>query len=514
MRNKRPLTPGFLNRIDKYLLTHKPEVWSARTHLVVYYGVLFIAVLTALSFAIPDDPRSSSPMFYWIGFVVIISIIALTLWLIYLLRFNVFKRFGNIAPLSRLTTFVLYFISIVIIVVFPLVMPLVESFRANKAYGDNEVTNDINNINIKICQLEYDSLPHTLKMDTLLVVDTLQQYRTMPQEEEEVTTDTTALPLSAYNNHSYRLVDTASLHNTLNGADSSLKLNDSMYVLLNSRNYIFISSYNNRLRDSAIASYSNFDLYNLIIRNYKAPADRRTIRSELYALLNKYKLEEETSYRYQFGYSDENEDRSYYEKIMKKYEVNQINRNINNVTERKYRWHEDNREFVIRFCYYATLIVTLLVFAFRHSTKKAFFLSLLAAIILAILTALFQAYFTTSHYSDYLWMIGYTLLFFIVSLLSFRSKVRYTVVGIGINLFVFVVAFLLTCIVNGYYAIVYYDTDDQPASYVINAGKYIDYETMHRHMLYAEIGGSILLLVLLATYIPRVYRQWYALPEE
>ena len=518
--HKRPLTPGFLNRFDKYLLTNQPEVWSARTHLVVYYGVLFAAALAVLSFVIPDDPRGSSPMFYWIGFVVIISIIALTVWLIYLLRFNVFKRYGNITPLSRLRTFVLYFIAIGIIVLFPLIMPVVESVRANNAYSDNEVINDINAINIKICQLEYDSLPHDLKQDTILVVSGLPQYRTMPEDEDDTVPDTVTVT-GSYPAYTYRRVDTASLHQTLAGADSSARLNDSMYVLLNSRNYTFIHSYNSssfyRQPDAYTVSwqpevYANFYLYNHLIRNFKAPADRREVRTGLYALLNKYKLVDETAYAY--GYDGYNEGRDNYDKIMKKYELSQINRNIDNVTERKYRWRDDTLDFVVRFCYYATLILTLLIFAYRHSTQKAFFLSLLAAVILTILTSLFEAYFSGQHASGYIWLIVYTLLFFIISLFSFRSKIRYTVVGIGINLFVFVVAFFPSSVVAYYYALAYDDMNNQTAKNVDRPTNFIDYETMHRAMLYAEIGGSLLLLLLLATYIQKVYRKWYALPEE
>src|SRR5215218_2445875 len=111
MRIKRPLVPNFINKLDDYLLKHKPEIWSARTHLVLYYGILLIAALTIIAFIVPDDPRSSSPVSYWIGFVSLISIVGLVVWIIYLLRFNVFKRYGNIKPIGRLATFLLYFVS-------------------------------------------------------------------------------------------------------------------------------------------------------------------------------------------------------------------------------------------------------------------------------------------------------------------------------------------------------------------------------------------------------------------
>jgi hypothetical protein len=53
--NKRFFTPRILNRLDNWLLINKPETWSARTHLVIYYGALFMAVLAAICFVYPDD---------------------------------------------------------------------------------------------------------------------------------------------------------------------------------------------------------------------------------------------------------------------------------------------------------------------------------------------------------------------------------------------------------------------------------------------------------------------------
>ena len=75
--------PGFLKRAEQKLLINNPGIWSTRIHLVLYYGGLFILVLTALCFLEPKDVRGRSTTEYWIGFVSIISVIGLTVWLIY-----------------------------------------------------------------------------------------------------------------------------------------------------------------------------------------------------------------------------------------------------------------------------------------------------------------------------------------------------------------------------------------------------------------------------------------------
>lgn len=497
MSNNRPLVPPFLNRFDQYLLLNKPEAWSARTHLVVYFGGLFIAALALISFVIPNDPRSYSPSFYWIGFVVIISIIAFTGWLIYLLRFNVFKRYGNSTPLSRLATFILYFISVGIIALFPMVMPFVETIRANRAYTDQEIANDINAINTKICQLEYDSLSHRLKSDTIRVVNQLPVYQSMPAEDTLVMTD---LPRQ----NRYRLVDTASLAGSISAADSSARLNDSTWIFYESKKYTFISSYTASYYAQSKV-YSDYELYQKVIRDFHQP-DRRTVRSELYRLLDKYKSAESTLTANTY-YSDEG-DEDIYQKIGEKYRLDGVNRSVDNVVARKYRWRKDNTAVVTRIWFYTTLIFTLLVFLYRHSTRKTFFLSVLTSIILTIITAIFTVYLTVQESSYFGWMIAYILLFFVVSLFSFKTKVRNVVTGIGINLFVFVIVLLPLCIVSYYYAI------KREREFILLMREETDYEAMRLHILYAEIAGLLLLLILLATYIPRVYRKWYALPEE
>src|SRR5579885_117219 len=105
MNINRPLMPGFLKKAEQKLLLNKPGIWSTRAHLVAYYGLLFILALAAICFLDPSDIRSRSSTGYWIGFIGIISIIGIVVWLIYLLRFNLFKKYGLLHPLLPLTSF-------------------------------------------------------------------------------------------------------------------------------------------------------------------------------------------------------------------------------------------------------------------------------------------------------------------------------------------------------------------------------------------------------------------------
>jgi hypothetical protein len=193
--------------------------------MVVYYGILFIALLAAIAFVVPDDPRTDSPAPYWVGFVSLIALVSLIGWLIYLLRFNVFKRYGLTSPANRLLTFVLYFIAIGTFVLFCYVEPYVETLRANAAYTDKEIVNDVNAINLAVCRLEYDSMNHKWNRDTAVVTDRV------PATDRTGTDYTTITDTVALMPHAPRIeINRESLSSRLATEDSVQQINDSVYV--------------------------------------------------------------------------------------------------------------------------------------------------------------------------------------------------------------------------------------------------------------------------------------------
>ena len=101
------------------------------------------------------------------------------------------------------------------------------------------------------------------------------------------------------------------------------------------------------------------------------------------------------------------------------------------------------------------------------------------------------------------WILFYFFVFFIISLYTFQSKSRSLVTGIAINLFFWLLPFIPMVFVGAYYESKeghYYDHDK--------------YEHMQRDLATAECIGVVLLLTLLVTSIHKVYRKWYASPEE
>lgn len=489
--NRRPLAPEFINRIDRNLLLNKPSVWSARTHLVLYYGFLFFILLTALAFLVPDDPRRESPAGSWIGFVSVISFIGLVIYTIYLLRFNVFKRFGVDGPWHRLLAFALYFISIGSFVFFPYVEPYVETIRASNQYTDAELTDDINTINLSIAALEYDSVDHTWRRDTAKVVP---NYTETESNDDELTVTTEVITVDTVGRaHTFRMIQIKDLRLELEQTDSVIQLSDSLYLFFHCPSYIYLSPYFGSSVEEQENRLTSIDIYERVTKNYRKP-DVPSVQKTLSALKEKYVFKD-------FEYYSSAHD--YDARVRARYFVNETSRSMENINERMHRFDAENLPTLFRIHFYITLALTLLLFIFRHSTPKAFFLGILTALVLFILTALLLAFSYNSEDIWLVWVILYFLLFFIISIFTFQSQVRNLVSGIAINLFVFLLPFIPLSIVGAYYEW----RENQPYFRV-------DEEVRNFHLCLAELAGITLFLVLLVTYIHRLYRRWYASAEE
>ncbi len=497
--------PGFLKRAEQKLLQHNPLVWSTRVHLVLYYGILFNVLLAGLCFLSPMEALGRSKAAYWIGFTIIIAIIALTVWLIYLLRFNVFKKYGNIKPLHALLTFLLYFVSTGIIISSVFIYPAVECVRANAALGDKELAQDINNLNIKLCQVEHTILNKDWKYDTVAASRSLKPVNKPKYKDYHTDYDVEVAAEVAPNGavhmheHAFYIVDTVTFKDKLAQADSVTKLYDTLALVYKTPQLQFVSGY-------SLADYTkekiltSFELYNIALKQPPTARELHAITKELNELKNKY-----NRYNYTYYVEQPQPGDAPYIVVRKNHRIENLNSNINNLVSKKYSFSGKQLSDKTRVFYYFTLVITLLIFIFRHTTVRTFFLSLLSGLLLTIFTALIMSMIRGGDNTFIGWMIVYTLLFFIGSVFTFSSTKRSVVLGIVTNLFVFIVPLLPLLVVDFIYRL-------KREQYYREYGTYYT-PFMEQYYLYAEIGGSLLLLVLLATYISKVYRHWYALPE-
>lgn len=494
MASKRPLTLPFINQLDRYLLLHKPVIWTTRAHLVAWYAFLFSVILATLCLLVPDNPLADSNSFVWTTLTGVLSFLGLIVWIIYLLRFNVFKRFGDNGKLDAVKNFLLFF-SVAGFLVAPAYIPTaIESARANAAFKNEEVVHAINTINIKINQLEYDSLSHDWRKETYIVKDSVDQrilYRQNNADDDD---------------GKIKYMDTADLRKKILETDSVVRENDSIYHFYTCPKYTFLQEHYSDLYTTT-KEKTDLDLYRELIRNFK-PVNKVVVEKELRQLLKKYSY---ATYSYYYNETDvynSSPNESYYTVISKRYNLYSANNGFDNLIDKKYRWYTEN-DSRFRVWFYLSFILALFVFIFRYSTVKVFFLSILTCIVLLILTALMLAF---SHNSDiesvYIFCLVYYLCFFALTIIGASRPIRSTITGIALNIVTFCTFLVPIIAVQLYYEgqdKLYRINDNFPSGY---------HETKTMLVLITEIGSILLFLLLLQPVFKRFYRSWFAKPEE
>ncbi|MFN8252316.1 MAG: hypothetical protein U0V75_10575 [Ferruginibacter sp.] len=499
-QNHRPLVPAFLNRLDAKLLRNKPATWQTQTHLVLYFSVVFAAVLALLSLLVFFDAKQPGMVSGWVTFTALVALIGFVVWMIYLLRFNVFKRFGNWQPWDGLKTMLLFFICTGCMVAVCFIPSAVQTYRANLQFGNEEIVHDMNEINTNACLLEYDILP--LKWTPV-------SYKVLDREELEkrrsssAAIDTAAIRVDDSTSVSYSLADTAELRSKLNETDSVVKVNDSIYIFFECPRYNFVSNYGAD-EYTAVKVLTAAQLYRNVVRNYVKP-DRAALTKRMEALKTKWAAKS------RYGYYDgeepgyDNEGTVNFEtRITRKYSLGKINNGINNAVSSKYEWKERWPSY-LRVFYYCTLVLTLLVFIFRHSTVKTFFLSLLTAVVMVIVTGLMLlASYGSSETSLLSFIVFYYIVFGGIALSIFGAGKRSAVQGIGLNLFVFMTPFMPLVFVALNEAIYYSNYEPGLVRAERNTALYF---------FIAEITGAVLLLAATEPLFKKLYRKWFAAPE-
>lgn len=509
---------SFIKRIDQYLLKNSPVTWSTRIHTACLYGLGFSMLLLIISFIVSNDPRKGTDIYYWVTLVIIISLLAFIFWMIYLLRFNVFKRYGSWKSTDTLKTFIFYFFITLIIVSWPFIPPIVESARANAAYSSEELAKDINDMNIKVCQLERDSIDRRFKADTFEIKNSVigsqlkySQDRTdnniMADSTDSIMTDEVAVPAHVYESDNYYFIDSASLRGKLAQADSLKKISDSVYVIYECPDYNFVYQYSIDYEDK-INVLSSMDLYRRALK-YKQVINKENTKNELVSILKKYNVsnndrKQERWIGRGFDYSHQ----TYMGKIRDKYDLDEVNHVLGNIAEKKYRWDESTINTCWRVAYYITLCLSMFVLIYRHSTKKIFFLSLLTGVVLTIFTGIVIA-MTRSDNAFNIWCISYFILFALIASLIVNSRNRNGITGISLNLSLFMTPFMPLIITATYYESL--RSQYRNSENLIEYSKYFENEQLHYFL--SEIGGVLLLVLLLATIYQKAYRKWFALPE-
>jgi len=483
--------PRFLQRFDRKLILTNPVAWSSRAHLVSWFGLLSTCFLVLLFLVIPNDPRHDSTVYLPTFFIAILSIVGIIFYLIYLLRFNVFKRFGTYTRASMLSSFLLIFTCLGFIISLPFIPSIVESYRANRAFSTEELVKDTDRMNFLISELLYDSLIVDFNSDTLLLSDAkVFKYR-----EEN------GFQVENFYNDTINICTQSYLLNQIAEHDSVLSLGNQIYVLLDAPDYEFLNSDKAR-RYLFEPKLSRLNRYYNVHRSFNKDS-LSNWNSEFKILKVKY-ASDEVYYNSGWEYAHTTLGATYLDILG----VRSIEAGLDNISFRKFFWYDETPEILFRVWFYISLGLSLLLFIFRHSTTKIFFISLLVAVLLMMLSGLFVAFLGLEEIGILNLMLFYIAIFCALSSTTFRSLKKSRLTGVSLNIFAASIGFVPIIIVFLYYAHLrekYRNT---------NFEMDYDYTYFAIHLQWAEVVGIILLLIMIPTFLYSCYRKWYALPDE
>ncbi|NEN91407.1 MAG: hypothetical protein F6K48_21870 [Okeania sp. SIO3H1] len=152
------LNPGFLKRLDRYLLLNHPRIWISKIHYVFYYGLLANIILNFLVWMFFREPSQFHLIDEFINFIIFIvmltEVAAFVYWFLKQCLFNVAKEYGNFHFTDGIMEIVIYTVCTLIIISSSLTM----TYTAI----DTVAKNDANIIDATGCGLEFRELNNLL----------------------------------------------------------------------------------------------------------------------------------------------------------------------------------------------------------------------------------------------------------------------------------------------------------------------------------------------------------------
>jgi hypothetical protein len=488
--------PPFIQKIDRNYLIAAPGFWSTRLHRVAWIVLVSALILTAYYSLVPNDPRSDSTVYLPTLLVSLFSVIGFVFWMIYLLRFNSFKRFGPQSPSGFLVEYVSYLSVVFLFVMLPFIPSAVESYRANAAFTYDEIVKETNEMNFLAASLYADSLQKNWSRDTLHVSAVIGSQYNGEVQGAQTLTENDYIDGKHY-------VTPKELRRLLSETDSSIRLSETMHVLLTPPDYNFINA-GNAADHSKIKLIPAVELYNRVWDGQKSP-QREKWNTEFKRLKEKYynTFSNEAIY-----YSEYNADTPTFLNLLG---ISLIQDGIDNICSRKNAWLPKNLPVFLRIAFYTSLFISLLVFVFRHTTVKTFFIGILSIFVLAILTGIVLGLAHPSSSSFFVVLLLYYGVFAFLTTRIFSASKRQLVQGIALNAFT-VISVCIPIICVAYY----FELQDQ-----FEMEKSIDFKFSEEYLrfksrmfLLSEFTGIAGLLVLLPSFIYKSYRKWFSLPEE
>lgn len=507
--SNRPFVPGFLKKLDRKLLMRYPETWSSRFHLVWWYAGLTNLVIASFYLLTNWDLLSQPNQAVWAFILSIFSLIGIVMWLRYLLRFNVFKRFGIISPGQTLLTFLLYLSNCSVIVSFPFIPKLVDTIHSEIVFPKKQLIEDVNNINTCLTALEMDRFPTYWERDTVISffdenyeenkpADEFSNYNQSEishNEKDSIYDETQDRKIEYYK------LSIQEIESRIKNSDSVIKISEQLYVVFETPDAQFCSIANGYQKDVWKSGKIYREAQKLQGKS------KIKIKWKLNTLLNKYRTEN-TNF---FAGLDDSE--FYLEDIGSKYDFKKVQNGLQNLAMRKgLTIYTASISFVSIF-YYLSVVLAISIFVFRHSTTKAFFLSFLYGFIVFVFIGFTMSFILRGNYlENSAYYVLYFMILCFILLMNRGSITRSTNNGVVLNLFTMHLSFYPLILFQFLTELNEWMVEENGVSTMV---QFIPLSIELKTSIFTIIQYAQLPFFLLCIYffLHDLYKRWYALPE-
>jgi ABC-type glycerol-3-phosphate transport system permease component len=572
-------------------MKNKPDVWTTRLHLVIFYSIIATATVTGLYAAFKRSYLQETFADSWLPYILLLCSLGVVLYLIYLLRFNVFKRFGNLNMPAHAARQFVYLALAGIFLLLPTLAPnFVDSIVAHRQVNKTQLVADVNKLNLYY-QMADDGLAQTWRTTYVQVIEDSNDERLRiyidtaayqaylksenVQGEAPVDFDRTPLEKHAYaESTSYYVVDKAErdtplskyvvswrpvasrsgvsasdvadgtktsgdyidmyVHRSL--IDSMMQEQDSV-AKISPTKYVFCTAPDLRKMHSvgyhddeqffkALPGSPTDTVHNdLTLWHTMLVQDSNVTeiqyRQKFTQLASKYMLQDDFADTLDYQ-SANSPGQSATQSAIEPF-ARSADQRMGNILDNlgATKWH-NLQPFVLGILVFSTLFSVLLI-VFRHSTIKVFWLSVLVAVLLTILTVLIST--AGGYRSSEDRMSAFYIFYLLVSLaMCFGisvAKVRSTVLGIGLNLCVILFTALPLFVL---YRVAEYVKDHcnmaTSPSYSQQAPNIIAISDCERKQMIVDVCFQcspyftflFMLIMMVLVFIP-TFKKWYSQPE-
>ncbi|MBL7812275.1 MAG: hypothetical protein JNL57_08650 [Bacteroidetes bacterium] len=471
-------------KFDTWLLLHHPTLWSSRLHVVLAIWFPCILFLTGLFWLLPIESYDSDQMELIIPWLILMAIVGIVIWYVFLLRFNIFKRFGLRPPMDEWLNFVLIFTGVLLLASTTLTLPFARYVKSKGSISEIELSQLITNLEIiRGLNSEPETTTNSLCRDEL--------YPTRKEDKEY------------YANRKKEMLATC---DSFWMADSCMTFHFTTYNRdYNLHYWNTPQSFNRLLPDE-------YELVKLV-RNTRQQGRVAAMYHSLCVAASShvqwpYKAKDlmAKAYIFQNDYSYSNTETAADRKLFR--DLENLKNWIRNNQRARFFFADNNLELILHLLFYSAFIITLLTLMFRNMTAKTFFISLgagaLMPLVIVVLVLITGAYHEEMSVFTLIFIVY--LVFAIWALTILTARTRNIFQGIALNLFTASSPFL------GVFLMAWYQMTER-ARY-INSYSEKNYGDREMQLYAAEIVGIIVFLILLQPLYKTLYTRWYSLPEE